>query len=238
MNRKDLLTARFNELRKNIVGVNSEQKKAQITLVAVTKYSPIEDIQYSYEIGHRAFGENRVLDLQEKADSFAAEGITDIEWHFIGHLQSNKVIRLLKTPGLKYIHSVDSLSLLQNILTKEDQLRSDRVGLFLQVNTSDEDEKYGFPTYDSLAGALNLFLEATDSKFFLAGLMTMGKIRTDNQIDDARKCFIKLKEYRHRLFEDFGVEGLKLSMGMSADYIVAIEEGADFIRVGSTIFSE
>jgi pyridoxal phosphate enzyme (YggS family) len=237
MNRKDLLNARFKQLKKSIVQINSENKKSDLSVVAVTKYSPVLDIEYSYQSGHREFGENRVLDLQEKAEYFFDKGISDISWHFIGNLQTKKINRLLKIPGLSYIHSIDSLSLLESILKKEDQLRSEKLGLFLQVNTSGEEEKSGFTSYDSLAGAVNLFLEAHDSKFFFAGLMTMGKIRTDDQQKDARLCFQKLKQFSNQLSDDFGTSELKLSMGMSADYEVAIDEGADFIRVGSTIYS-
>ena len=238
MNRKDLLVVRFKELSKSIVGIRSENKQNEIKVVAVTKYSPIDDIEISYSIGHCAFGENRVLDLQEKSDYFIEKGIDDIEWHFIGNLQTNKINRLLKIEGLKYIHSVDSLSLLEAILKKEEQFRGDRLGLFLQINTSGESEKSGFTNYDSLAGAVNLFLEANDSKFYLCGLMTMGKIRTVDLEGDARDCFQKLKKMKLQLEDDFGVKELKLSMGMSSDFEIAIDEGADFIRVGSSLYSQ
>jgi pyridoxal phosphate enzyme (YggS family) len=238
MNRKDKLVARFKELNKAIVGVSSLSKKKQIHVVAVTKYSPIEDIDISYSLGHKAFGENRVLDLQEKSDYFIDKGIEDIDWHFIGNLQSKKVNRLLKISGLRYIHSVDSLSLLETILKKEEQFRGEKLGLFLQINTSEEEEKSGFLNYDSVAGAVNLFLEATDSKFYLCGLMTMGKIRTDDQKRDARVSFQKLKAMKVQLEDDFGLDDLKLSMGMSSDFELAVEEGTDFIRVGSTLYSQ
>jgi pyridoxal phosphate enzyme (YggS family) len=238
MNRKDLLTWRFKELKKSIVQINSPHKKSDLTVVAVTKYSPIEDIEISYDLGHRDFGENRVLDLQEKAESMELSGRDQVDWHFIGNLQTNKVNRLLKIPNLSFIHSIDSLSLLETILKKTDQFRGERLGLFLQVKTSDEDEKKGFESYDSLAGAVNLFLEAKGSKFYFAGLMTMGKIRTSDIEGSARLSFKKLKEYRSNLEADFGVHSLKLSMGMSGDFEVAIDESSDFIRVGSKIYAQ
>ncbi|OUR97291.1 YggS family pyridoxal phosphate enzyme [Halobacteriovorax marinus] len=238
MNRRDLLNFRFKNLKKKIVQINSPHKKSDLTVVAVTKYSPIEDIEISYDIGHRHFGENRVLDLQEKAEHMLDLGFDDISWHFIGNLQSKKVNRLLKIPGLGFIHSIDSLSLLETILKKSDQFRGERLGLFLQVNTSDEAEKQGFDSYDKLAGAVNLFLEATDSKFYFAGLMTMGKLRTDNFEKDARHCFQKLKEHRSHLSDDFGLNKLALSMGMSSDFEIAIDESTDFIRVGSSLYAE
>lgn len=234
MNREVLLNSRFKEINKEIQETATESHHTAV--VAVTKYSPVEDIFISYDIGQRDFGESRVLDLQEKAEEFDKKGIQDINWHFIGHLQSNKINRLLKIPNLKYIHSVDSLSLLEAILSKEEQFRGDRLGIFLQVNTSGEEEKYGFSTYDKLAGAINLFLDEHGSRIYLAGLMTMGKIRTDDFEGDARDCFKKLKRFKQRLEHDFGIHDLKLSMGMSGDYKIALDEGSSFIRLGSVIY--
>ncbi len=234
MNREDLLSARFKELNTKIQTIKSEGHEPRV--VAVTKYSPVDDIFISHNLGHEDFGENRVLDLQEKAEEFVKRGISDVNWHFIGNLQSNKINRLLKIPNLKYIHSIDSLSILQSLLSKEDQFRGDRLGLFLQVNTSGESEKQGFANYDTLAGAINLFLDEHGSRIYLAGLMTMGRIRTENIEEDARKCFKKLKRYKKRLEDDFGVYDLKLSMGMSGDFEIALEEGSDFIRVGSVLY--
>lgn len=234
MSREDLLESRFNDLRTEVQ--RNSPDGIECCIVAVTKYSPIDDIFISHELGQRDFGENRVLDLQDKAQEFARRGVTDVNWHFIGNLQTNKVNRLLKIPGLKYIHSVNSLNLLESLISREEQFRGERLGLFLQVNTSDEDEKSGFNNYDTLAGAINHFLDEHGARMFLAGLMTMGRIRSDNILEDARECFKKLKRYRERLEDDFGVTGLKLSMGMSGDYKIALEEGSDFIRVGSILY--
>lgn len=234
MSRANLLSGRFKKLTTEIQHLTPDGR--EVSIVAVTKYSPVDDIIISYELGHRDFGENRVLDLQEKANHFSEEGLVEVSWHFIGNLQTKKINRLLKTPGLKFIHSVDSLSLLQNILSKESQFRGERLGLFLQVNTSGEEEKAGFDGYDSLAGAVNHFLDEHGPKFYLAGLMTMGKLRTDDKDRDAKECFNRLGDYKDRLEDDFGIADLKLSMGMSGDYKIAVEEGADFVRVGSTLY--
>ena len=234
MNREDLLKKRFKELTTEIQKIKADDQGTCV--VAVTKYSPVDDIFISHDLGHQDFGENRVLDLQEKAEEFADRGIDDVNWHFIGNLQSNKINRLLKIPNLKFIHSIDSLSLLQSIISKEDQFRGDRLGLFLQVNTSGESEKQGFDNYDTLAGAINFFLDEHGSRIYLAGLMTMGRIRSENVAADAKECFKTLKEYRKRLEDDFGVTDLKLSMGMSGDYRIALEQGSDYIRVGSVLY--
>ncbi|ATH07757.1 YggS family pyridoxal phosphate enzyme [Halobacteriovorax marinus] len=231
MTREELLEKRFKEFNSKL-----KEKTNKTQFIAVTKYSPVDDIFISYNLGHRDFGENRVLDLQEKALEFEKKGLDDVHWHFIGHLQSNKINRLLKIPNLKYIHSIDSLSLLEQILAKEDQYRGERLGLFLQVNTSAEEQKQGFSTYDSLAGAVNHFLDEHGKRIYLKGLMTMGKIRTSDIEGEARECFKKLHRFKERLADDFGMTDLCLSMGMSGDYEVAIEEGSDFIRVGSALY--
>ena len=123
-------------------------------LVAVSKATDIESIEYALQLGQSSFGENRVGDLEEKSLFLKDRAI---DWHFIGHLQSNKMNRLLRIPNLKYIHSIDSLKTLETLYKKEEHFLGDSLGFFLQVNTSGEDEKQGFCSdkYDELAGAAN-----------------------------------------------------------------------------------
>lgn len=202
------------------------------TLVAVTKYSDVREITMAYDLGHRDFGENRVADLESKAQAFKDE---EIRWHFIGHLQSNKVAKLIKVPNLYAIHSVDSLKLLQEIMKRESELRAP-LRLFFQVNTSGEEEKGGFENYQELARALSYFLKSTRSALIFEGLMTMGTYRTDDRESEARRCFRSLKDYAKKLKNEFGLSHLQLSMGMSDDYGIALEEGAHVVRVGSLLF--
>ncbi len=226
MERRELLKIRLQLLKREIRETN---------LVAVSKNTDSESIRFAFEEGQVDFGENRVESLEEK--SIELEDL-DLNWHFIGKLQSNKINRLFKIPRLKYIHSVDSLKLLEHLYKRVDQISSQRVGFFLQVNTSEEAEKSGFciKNYDELAAAANLISQHLDSKFYLLGLMTMGKYRTDNFEEDARLCFKRLNAVRSTLKRDFELPDLKLSMGMSQDYSMAIEEGTDFVRIGTSIF--
>ncbi len=221
-------------ITKNISDLKSETKGAQ--LVAVTKYSSLEEVVIAYHAGVHDLGENRTSDLIEKSQSFVQSGLNEVRWHFIGHLQSNKVRELLRTPNLYAIHSVDSLRLLEELYRRENDFKDHNLKIFLQVKTSGEEEKSGFESTEELFEAVALMLSKKDSKLKLFGLMTMGAIRTDNFEVDARKCFQTLKFIRQKLHDRFHLKDLKLSMGMSQDYQIALSEGADFIRVGSKIF--
>lgn len=203
-------------------------------LVAVTKYSKAEDIVFAYEAGLHDFGENRVQDLKEKSAYFEEHSLKDVNWHFIGNLQSNKVKDLLEIPHLKYIHSVSSSSLVDELLKRAGVLAEKKIGLFLQFNTSKEDEKSGFETYEELVMAVKKLLN--HPHYQLTGLMTMGAIRSEDFEKSAHECFSMLANLKERLENDLEVSGLKLSMGMSADYEIALSHGADFIRIGSAIF--
>jgi pyridoxal phosphate enzyme (YggS family) len=193
--------------------------------LAVSKTKSIEDIKLAYDAGQRDFGENKVQELNQKADLLASS-CPNINWHFIGSLQSNKINNLLSTPNLVSIHSIDSIKLLNKLLNKKPDKR---IGIFLQVNTSGEDEKSGFSEFAEIEEASSLL---KSESFYLQGLMTIGKIRTDDFENDAKACFLRLNEYKERLNSD----DLELSMGMSSDYKIAIDCGSDWIRIGSGIF--
>lgn len=233
MDRKEVLQARLRELQAEI---NSFDLNKDICLVAVTKYSQFDDIELSYKVGHRDFGENRVQELFDKATLATTKDMNEINWHFIGHLQSNKIAKLLSVPNLKTIHSVHSQKLLESLYSKSHLLKDGGVGFFLQVNTSFEEEKSGFENYDELAQAISYILKHEDSPLKLMGLMTMGKIRTEDVRAQAKVSFDKLVSFKKELERDFPIE-LKLSMGMSGDYDIALACGSDYIRVGSKIFS-
>ena len=217
--------------------VEVEAKFKSAHLIAVTKYSPVEDVVSAYEAQHFDFGENRVPDLQAKANFFEKEKLTKVRWHFIGHLQTNKVRDLYKIPNLYAIHSVDSLSLLEELIKRESDFKGTQLRLFFQVNTSHEIEKNGFETAEELKLAVDLLLGRVHSKLKFEGLMTMGTIRTTEFEAEASRCFNDLKDIARRLEETYHLkEKLKLSMGMSQDYKLALLAGSDFIRVGSAIF--
>lgn len=223
------------EIAKNLSLIKKEIKSTQ--LVAVTKYSPVEDVILAYQAHQYDFGENRVQDLADKAQLFKEQELTKVRWHFIGHLQTNKVRELFKIPNLYAIHSVDSLRLLEELIKRESDLIVPELKLFFQINTSHETEKSGFETAEELNSAIELLTSRASSKLKLYGLMTMGTIRTSEFEVEAMRCFRDLNSIARNLENTYSLkEKLKLSMGMSQDYKIAILEGSDFIRVGSAIF--
>lgn len=205
-------------------------------LVAVSKYSPVEDVALAYSLGQMDFGENRVADLAAKAGSFQFNQRQNVRWHFIGTLQSNKVKELMKIPNLYAIHSVSSKKLLEEILRRVGEFQGPELNLFFQLNTSKEEEKSGFDTVEEIAEAIEFLLTKKKSNLICRGLMTMGSIREENFEEAAKKSFHELRVARDYLAEKFNLKDLKLSMGMSQDYKIALKEGADYVRVGSLIF--
>jgi len=220
---------RRSDLKYNLDSINESIPK-KVNLVCVSKFKPITDIALMYELGARDFGENKVQELKEK-DEVLSSNCPEINWHFIGSLQTNKINNLLKVKHLVSIHSIDSIKLLNKLLSKN---IGRRIGLFLQVKTSDEDEKSGFESLEELIASIKMIKDHDD--FYFQGLMTMGKIRTDDFEKSAKVCFEKLVSIKKKLSSELGIKDIKLSMGMSQDYEIAIKHGTDFIRVGSKLF--
>ncbi len=206
-------------------------KEKDITLVAVSKTQPHEKIKELYDRGQRIFGENRVQELVDKHESLPK----DIEWHLIGHLQTNKVKYIAPFVGL--IHSVDSLKLLAEI-DKQAKKNGRIIPVLLQVYIADEETKFGF--------LLEELLEYFDKGIFeeyknisIKGLMGMAtntenEEQVRNEFDSLNILYKKIKSNYHQSNSDFSI----LSMGMSGDYELAIQEGSNMIRVGSLIFGE
>ncbi|WP_412470594.1 YggS family pyridoxal phosphate-dependent enzyme [Halobacteriovorax sp. RT-2-4] len=190
-------------------------------LLAVTKYSEFEDIITVYELGHRDFGENRIESLMPKAQKAHELGFHDIRWHFIGHIQSNKISKICQVPNLKCIQSLDSL---KHMRLFNEKLQSP-CEFYIQVNTSGEEQKGGLWDLDSVR---NFIDEAKElSNIHIVGLMTMAAANGAAP----RDSFKKLVEIRDAVDKE-----LKLSMGMSGDMADALALGSDCIRVGSAIF--
>jgi pyridoxal phosphate enzyme (YggS family) len=224
---------RSQEISKRLLDLKKELGKTE--LIAVTKYSAIEDLIISYNEKQFNFGESKVNALKEKAAYFEKENLNLVRWHFIGHLQSNKVKELLKIPNLHTIHSVDSIRLLQELIKNQSFFTGTNLNIFLQVNTSHEDEKSGFESMIELEEAIKLLL-SNNSILTFKGLMTMGALRTDDFNQAAKKCFSELTKVKKTIQDKYSLTDLKLSMGMSQDYKIAIEEGSDFVRIGSAIY--
>ncbi|MGQ0739919.1 MAG: YggS family pyridoxal phosphate-dependent enzyme [Bacteroidota bacterium] len=197
-----------------------------VTLVAVSKTKSIEDILELYNLGQRDFGENYVQELVEKA----AQLPKDIRWHFIGHLQTNKV-KLIAT-YVQLIHGVDSLKLL-NEINKQAAKTNSVVNCLLQVHIAQEETKFGLDEKE-LTELLNSSISALQN-VRVCGLMGMASFTADT--GTVKKEFRNLKRIFERLrTNDSGLT--ILSMGMSADYKIAIEEGSNMVRIGSLLFGE
>ena len=197
-----------------------------VELVAVTKTHPVEVIRQAVEAGQVLFGENRVQEAKAKIPDLPAK----LRWHLIGHLQSNKIRQAL--PLFEVIHGVDSVELLEDI-----QRIAGELGLFprvfLQVNVAGESSKFGFPPERLLAQVERIVVA---DRVQIEGLMTIPPMAANPE--NSRKYFVELRDLRDRLEKELRFSLPHLSMGMSADYRVAIEEGATLVRVGTAIFGE
>ena len=194
---------------------------SNVTLVAVSKKKPNNDILSAYHAGQRIFGENKVQEIQEKQKALPP----DIQWHMIGHLQTNKVKHI--APFISLIHSVDSLKLLQEI-NKRAKQNNRIIDCLLQVHIAKENTKFGFKIEE-----INKTIEEAKElkNITIKGLMAMATF-TD-EIKQINKEFISI----HNLFKKIKTKKLNtLSIGMSSDYQLAINKGSNMIRLGSAIF--
>ena len=213
----------------NISAIKKEIGTSNVKLIAVSKTKPAESILEAYEAGHRLFGENMVQELVEKHEKLPK----DIEWHLIGHLQTNKVKYI--APFINLIHSVDSLKLIQEI--NKQALKNKRViDCLLQLEIADEETKFGMDMAEAIEFLRsNEFQELKNIR--ICGVMGIATL-TDNPEMIAEE-FYELKTFFNGLKDTFFRKDpafKEISMGMSGDYKLAIEKGSTLIRLGSTIF--
>lgn len=216
------------------MSINKEKYHAIITelngkatLVAVSKTKPVEDIRTLYDLGQRDFGENYVQELKDKYEQLPK----DIRWHFIGHLQSNKVKYI--APFVHLIHGVDSYGLLKEI-NKQGAKNNRVIDCLLQVYIAKEETKFGLDEKE-LHELIELHQLQELKNIRITGLMGMASFS-----DDINLVRTELK-YLKSLFDKFNIQHSTfniLSMGMSADYSIALEEGSNMIRIGSLLFGE
>lgn len=207
----------------------TDELPANVRLVAVSKFHPVEKLMEAYSAGQRIFGESRVQELVQKAQEMPA----DVQWHFIGHLQTNKVRALL--PHVSLIHSVDSERLL-DCIDKEAERIGRTVDVLLQIHVAQEEAKFGF-TLQEITQLANSGKLTAMSHVRVVGVMAMAT----NTDDDAeiRREFAEAHHVFYTLKDGcfFGDEHFcELSMGMSEDYRLAIAEGSTMVRIGTTIF--
>jgi pyridoxal phosphate enzyme (YggS family) len=199
-----------------------------VTLIAVSKTKPISDIKELYELGHRDFGENYVQELTDKVPQLPK----DIRWHFIGHLQRNKVKFIL--PFVHLIHSVDSLRLLLEIEKQASKINL-KVNVLLQMYIAGEETKFGMDE-EELKALINQIQSEPLQFVNIIGMMGMASFSDDTNIIE--KEFHSLRKiyesYKKSSIPNFHLQ--ILSMGMSGDYPIAIKEGSNMVRVGSLLF--
>ncbi|MBR0323791.1 MAG: YggS family pyridoxal phosphate-dependent enzyme [Bacteroidales bacterium] len=202
---------------------------SNVTLIAVSKTKPVSDLQEAYDAGQRIFGENKALEMRDKYQELPK----DIQWHFIGHLQTNKIKYI--APFVTLIHAIDSLSLLEAV-NKEAAKNNRIIDCLLQFHIAQEETKFGLDMEEAKS-----LLESESFKNLkninICGVMGMATFTDDvvqvrNEFKNLRNIFEALKENYFKANDSFK----EISMGMSDDYPIAIEEGATMVRVGSKIF--
>ncbi|TAH38771.1 MAG: YggS family pyridoxal phosphate-dependent enzyme [Bacteroidetes bacterium] len=222
---------RVNLIEEKYTRIKSELSPLKVKLVAVSKLQSIESIQALYNLGHRDFGENYVQECCEKHEKLPK----DIHWHFIGHLQSNKVKYI--SPFIHLIHGVDSLKLLKEI--NKQAARCERIqSVLLQIHIASEETKFGFSVNE-----IDSFFMSADLRQMkniqIEGLMGMATFSENTEI--IRKEFNGLNQLFERIkkqFPELTNNFRYLSMGMTSDFKIAIEEGSNLVRIGSALFGE
>ncbi|MFI3214180.1 MAG: YggS family pyridoxal phosphate-dependent enzyme [Eubacteriales bacterium] len=204
----------------------AERSVEDVTLIAVSKTKPVNMVQDAYDVGIRDFGENKVQEIIEKYECLPK----DIRWHMIGHLQRNKVKYIVDKVFL--IHSVDSLRLAEEI-SKEAKKKNIVVSILIEVNVANEESKYGVSVEDTISLITNI---AKLPNIMIKGLMTIApftEIPNTNRMyfENLKQLFVDIQEKNID-----NVNMTYLSMGMSGDYEVAIQEGSHYVRVGTSIF--
>lgn len=214
----------------NVKEFENLARDKKIKVAAVSKTKPNQDIMEAYQAGHRLFAENKVQELTDKFESLPK----DIEWHMIGHLQRNKVKYI--APFVSLIHSIDSARLLREV-NKQGAKVKRKIPCLLQVHIAKEESKFGFSEEE----LLQLFQSAEIKEYqnvMIKGLMGMATFTEDESIIRSEFKFLKELFDKLKKIEAENISLQELSMGMSGDYPIAIEEGSTIIRVGSAIFGE
>lgn len=223
-----MIKERIHNIRRNIdeICTSSNRNSSDIKLIAVSKNTGLKLIKEAIDCGISNLGESKAQELSQKAELLDK----NLFWHFLGHLQTNKAKYAVEYA--EYIHSVDSIKIAEEI-NNQSLKKNKNMKVLLEINTSGESNKYGIT---ELSDALQIAEYCqTASNLELVGLMTMAPYTSEEKI--IRKCFSDLRKLRSTLNEQ-GFELQELSMGMSNDYRIAIEEGSTMIRLGTAIFGE
>lgn len=227
-------TERAEELKQNVLGIQSQVDSVsnnKTRLVCVSKLKPASDIQALYDIGYRHFGENYVQELIEKAKELPK----DIQWHFIGGLQTNKTKDLAKNiENLYAVETIDTIKKAKKLNDTRAQVGGAKIGIFIQVNTSGEEQKSGILPGEELSQLVDVVLKECPL-LELRGLMTIGSYAASHD-EGENPEFSVLSNCKAEIESKYSLTGLQLSMGMSGDFQQAIRQGSTSVRVGSSIF--
>ena len=229
---RDKLISNLNQVKENIksAAAAADRDHKEVKLITVSKNQNIEAIKVLNEAGAKFFGENRVQELEEKNNELVADNI-DLDWHFIGHLQRNKVKYLMRMKNCKMIESIDSLRLAKEV-NKRAKKNEREIPVLIEINIAGDENKFGInpaEAVDFLKKIIKL------ENLNVEGLMTVLPYLDDSE--KLRSYFKEMKDLFDQLSRD--VTQLKeLSMGMTNDYQIAVEEGATIVRVGTAIFGE
>ena len=222
-------------IAENLEGVHEQITQAaakagrpvnEIELVAITKKHPAEKVREAVEAGHALFGESRIQEARTKIPELPS----NLRWHFVGHLQKNKIRHAL--PLFELFHGVDSLALAQEMerIAAEE---GEHPRVLLEVNVAGEGSKFGFKA-ETLRAEIGSLLALP--RLSIEGLMCIPPLT--EEAEASRKFFVRLRDLRNSLEKEFGVKFPHLSMGMTQDFWIAVEEGATLVRVGTAIFGE
>jgi len=212
-------------IKQNLTAIKSVLSD-HVTLVAVSKTKPVSDLMEAYDAGQRIFGENKIQEMAEKQSQMPS----DVEWHMIGHVQTNKV--KFMAPFVSLIHGVDSLKLLVEI-NKQAAKHNRVIDCLLQMHIAEEETKFGLDEAE-LNDLLSSGVLTELKNIRIKGLMGMATFTDDTS--QVRKEFLHLKSIFDSLAEHPAIDAQILSMGMSGDYEIAIECGSTMVRIGSSIF--
>lgn len=228
------MTSRASEIVANytLVKEQVDSLNSSVRLVCVSKYKPASDIDAIYNAGQRHFGENYVQELMEKVTALPQE----IQWHFIGALQSNKCAQLAKGIPHLWVETIDGAKKAKklNDARAASEYASNPVSVFIQVNTSGEEQKAGVSPED--VADVVTYIKEECAHLKLMGLMTIGSIEQSKSSSGENEDFATLVQIRDSVEQSLDIKGLELSMGMSSDFEEAIKQGSTNVRIGSTIF--
>ena len=224
----DLIAEKLERVREQIAQAATKSGRGvdDVELVAISKTHDAQKVREAVEAGQALFGESRVQEARVKIPELPS----NLHWHFVGHLQKNKIRHAL--PLFELIHSVDALALAQEInrIAEEEGLHP---RVLLEVNVAGEGSKFGFEPA-TLRAEMESLLALP--RLSILGLMTIPPIA--DEAEASRKYFVQLRELRDQLQTEFHVDLAQLSMGMTQDFLIAVEEGATLVRVGTAIFGE